>query len=90
MVVDSAPWAVSKEFEDYMASFGIIVRNKDSINRQELHNNSILDAAVHTIQRISQNRRKEPPTWVRYAEPAIKEYNQTKNTGVGMMRKRTR
>ena len=58
IVVDSAPWALSKEFEDYMESQGIVVRNKNSSNRQELQNNAVLDAAIHKIQRILQNRRK--------------------------------
>ena len=50
IVVDSAPWALSREFEEYMKSLGIVVRNKNSSNRQELQNNSVLDSAIHKIQ----------------------------------------
>ena len=85
MVVDSAPWALSKQFEDYMASLGIVVRNKNSSNRQELQNNSVLDSAIHKIQRILKNRRKNSPTWVTHVPATIQEYNNTKNTGVGII-----
>ena len=80
MVVDSAPWALSKQFEDYMASLGIVVRNKNSSNRQELQNNSVLDSAIHKIQRILKNRRKNSPTWVTHVPATTQEYNNTKNT----------
>ena len=38
IVVDSAPWALSQEFEDYMQSLGILVRNENSTNRQDIQN----------------------------------------------------
>ena len=84
-VVDSAPWALSREFEQYMNSLGIQVRNKNSSNRQELQNNSVIDAAIAKLQRILKERQKNNPAWVTHVAATTTEYNNTKHLGAGML-----
>ena len=70
----------------------IINRLKNSSNRQELQNNSILDAAIKKIQEILQERRVKggtddnpDPAWVPYVEPTIREVNADSINGIGIM-----
>ncbi len=66
-----------------MQSLGIVVRNKNSTNRQELQNNSVLDSAIHKIQRILKARVKNNPTWVTHVPATMQEWLE----GMCLMRK---
>ena len=89
-MADSATWAVSAELEKWMKKRGVIVRNKNSADRAQLQNNSILDSAIKKIQEFLQNKRVNPdgslnPAWVPYVQEAVAEYNRDSIQGLGMM-----
>ena len=50
IVVDSATWATSAELAAWMRKRGVIVREKNSADRAQLQNNSILDSSIKKIQ----------------------------------------
>ena len=64
---------------------GLVHRLKNSKLRQELQNNSVVDAVTGKLQGILQARRGENPAWVPFLQLATDEYNRTKNSGDGMM-----
>ena len=81
---------------DALAKFfmerNIIHRPKNTSNRQELQNNSILDSMINKIQGTIQERRlkagkdgKLDPAWVPHVAPTIAEMNKDPISGFGMM-----
>ena len=60
LVADSATWAVRAELEEWLGRKGVKLRNKNSADRAQLQNNSILDSAIAKIQTFIQNKRVLP------------------------------
>ena len=70
----------------------IIHRPKNTSNRQELQNNSILDSMINNFQGTMQERRlragkngKLDPAWVPHVAPTIAEMNRDPISGFGLM-----
>ena len=80
IVADSATWATSAELAAWMRKLGVIVREKNSADRAQLQNNSVLDSAIKKIQEFLQNRRVQDdgstdPAWVPHVAAALAEFH---------------
>ena len=55
--MDSAPCFTNRELAAWMKARGVIVREKNSADRAQLQNNSVLDSAIKKIQEFLISRR---------------------------------